>query len=535
MAGGKQTPRQQMIGIMYLVLLAMLAMNASKDLLNAFVMLEKGIDVTTDNFSNTNKTVYDKITQAAATKSEVAILVDKNAQKIKEKSNEIFQLIDTHKKAIIELGGGVDEDTQVPVGKDNQDVGAEYLITKGNGKSLKEKIGAYRDFLKDLIHPSDTMMIHAVEQLLETPKHVDYEGVVSPWENGISEYLPLAAVTANLTNIQSYVRNAESQVLSYLYENIGVDAYKVNKIQATSIAKSGYILQGEDYSANIFLAASDTTQEPIIIAGKIDTAYYYKTGEVKFTGTKDTIPVKGGMGQYKINNDQLGNHTWGGVMKVPHPNPKRRGEYLTYPFLNNYTVAAPSAVISSDQLNIMYLKLNNEISVSASGVNAEDLIVTANNGCSVRKISSGKYIFTPSRAGKVTITVSTKIKGESKILSTQDWKSKRLPAPLLKIPGLNGNSMNGRTLANVLMAVGAKPKYDPAFPISAIPQIRVSKLSVKNSNGLTDVNLNNGKIENTRDKALISSLRRGDKVYVDMKAVGPDGIPHDISTTINIR
>lgn len=535
MAGGKQSPRQQMIGMMYLVLLAMLAMNASKDLLNAFVMLEQGIDVTTENFNNTNQSVYDKITLAAATKSTAALKVNTAALKIKAQSDSLFQIINHHKKEIIELGGGVDPETNVPLGKDNQDVGAEYLIVKGHGQSLKSQIGTYKSFLKGLINPEDTTVINGIEKLLQTPKHVDYEGVESPWENGISEYLPLAAVTANLTNIQSYIRNAESQVLNYLYENIGVDAYKVNKIEATSIAKSGYILQGEEYSANIFLAASDTTQEPIIIAGEIDTALYYSKGEIKFLGKKDTIPVKGGKGHFSMKNSNLGTHTWGGIMKVPHPNPKRRGEFLEYPFINNYTVAAPSAVISSDQLNIMYLKLNNEISISASGVNAENLIVSASNGCSARKVSPGKYIFTPSRAGKVTITVATLIDGERKVLSTQDWKSKRLPAPLLIIPGLNGNSMNGRTLANVLMAVGAKPKYDPAFPISANPTIRVAKLAVKNGNGLQDVPLNNGKIVNNRDKTLISRLRRGDKVYVDMKAVGPDGIPHDISKTIVIR
>ena len=81
MASGKQTPRQAMVGMMYLVLLAMLAMNASKDLLNAFIFLEDGIDVTTKNFNSTNKSIYSKITTAAASGADVAIKAQKNAPK----------------------------------------------------------------------------------------------------------------------------------------------------------------------------------------------------------------------------------------------------------------------------------------------------------------------------------------------------------------------------------------------------------------------------------------------------------------------
>ena len=105
MAGGKQTPRQAMIGMMYLVLLAMLAMNASKDLLNAFIFLEDGIDVTTKNFNNTNQTIYDKISTSAASGAKVAVQANKNAQSIAKASNSLYSEIDNYKKEIIEIGG----------------------------------------------------------------------------------------------------------------------------------------------------------------------------------------------------------------------------------------------------------------------------------------------------------------------------------------------------------------------------------------------------------------------------------------------
>ena len=535
MAGGKQTPRQAMIGMMYLVLLAMLAMNASKDLLNAFIFLEDGIDVTTKNFNNTNQTIYDKISTSAASGADVAVKANKNALLIAKSANELFTEIEKYKKDIIDIGGGLDEETGVPIGKDNQDVGAEYLIVKGHGEILKQKIGALKEQLIKLIDSRDTGVINGVKELLDTPEHVDYEGVVSPWENGISEYLPLAAVTANLTNVQSYIRNAEAQVLKYIHEEININALKVNKIFATTIAQSGYVLEGDEYSANIFLAASDTTQSPIVTVGDYDTAHYRATGEIKFIGETQDLPVSGGIGNYKLQVDKTGNHSWGGVMKIPHPNPKMKGKFLTYPFVNNYTVAAPSAVISSDQLNIMYIGLNNEISVSAPGMKSDDLIVTASNACRVSSKGNGKYTFVPSKGGRINITVSSKINGENKVISTQTWKSKRLPKPDINVPGLKYGKMTKNALKTILKEVGVKPQYGPSFPISTKPKIVKANIEFNKSGNINEETmLLSGKAEN---KVLnqVNSLRRGNVVTVYIKAKGADGISHNISKVITIR
>ncbi len=535
MAGVKQTPRQQMIGIMYLVLLAMLAMNASKDLLDAFIFLENGIDVTTKNFNSTNNSIYSKITTAAASGADVAIEAQKNALNIEKLSNQLFSDIEKYKADIIELGGGIDEETGVPIGKDNQDVGAEYLVVKGYGAELKDKINTYKSNLLSLINPEDTSVINGIEKLLATPPHIDYEDVESPWENGISEYLPLAAVTANLTNIQSYIRNSESQAINYLLENIGINEVKVNKILATSIAQSSYVLQGDEYSANIFLAASDTTQEPIIIVGDYDIDYYQNTGQIKFTGKTDSIPVDGGIGKFKTTTDKTGNHTWGGIMKVPHPNPKRKGEFLSYPFVKNYTVAAPSAVISSDQLNIMYIGLNNEISVSAPGIKSEDLTVKASNSCKVTQKGDGKYTFTPTKGGRIEITVLADINGEKKMISTQTWKSTSLPRPYILTPGVKYGRANSGSLATVLKEVGAQPKYDKSFPISSTPKIVSAEILYIKGNEITPLpNLVNGKISNATSE-IIKGLRKGNRVEIKMKAKGADQITHKIIQKITIK
>lgn len=534
MSGGNLSPRQQMIGLMYLVLLAMLAMNASKDLLNAFVFLENGIDVTTSNFNEANSSVYNKIESSAALGSEVAIKTKASSDEIFKASNDLYQLLNQYKTDIIELGGGVDPETQIPLGKDDANVGAQYLLVGGHGETLKGKLLEYKNLLSKFVDVRDTAMIASLDALLNTPDHVDYENNTIPWENNISEHLPLAAVTANLTNLQSYIRNAESQVINYLYEEINLDTYKVNKIMATSIAKNGYVLQGDQYSANVFLAAADTTQEPIVIVGDYDTAVYRATGEIKFISTTDTLPVDAGIGNYNVNTDITGNHAWGGIMKVPHPNPKRKGEFLIYPFVNNYTVAAPSAVISSDQLNIMYKGLKNEMSISAAGLKSDQVKVDASN-CKVTERGDGKYYFEPTKAGKIQITVSTKINGKTKVLSTQTWKSTLLPKPEIEISGVKNNKISRKALATILERFGAKAKYDKSFPISTQPRIESARFESNSQGTLTPGKMSNsGKVSSATGNQ-IEALRRNATVTVYMKVRGLDGIPHNISRAITIK
>jgi len=164
MSGGG-TPRQQMIGLMYLVLLAMLAMNASKDLLNAFVMLEKGIDVSNKNFSQKNDRLYDVIS-AAATKIKSAKEIEKRAFEVRAKVKEIISNIDKDKVWLLTGGAAPDATPEllasdymdsggIPLNKDNQDLGGQYYISgddpSENGDRLKNDIIAYRTLLINLL------------------------------------------------------------------------------------------------------------------------------------------------------------------------------------------------------------------------------------------------------------------------------------------------------------------------------------------------------------------------------------------------
>ena len=346
----------------------------------------------------------------------------------------------------------------------------------------------------------------------------------------------MVAVTANLSNIDTYVQNAETQVLNYLYEGIALDTYKVNKILATSTANKSYVLQGEQYDANVFLAAADTTQEPIILIGEYDTALYKRSGKISFLGEVDSLPVKGGIGNYSIQTNKTGNHTWGGIMKVPHPNPKRKGEYLMYPFENSYTVAAPSAVISSEQLNIMYLGLNNEINVSAPGISSDKLKVTATNRCTVREVSPGKYVFKPTRTGRIDIVVSMKKDdGTYKRISSQPWTSKRLPKPLIWFINDELGGVMSKARFNIPSHQKFTAQYSPSFPIAAQVTVLSCEIESRSSNNtITPYKKTTGAFPDGFQRAK-KKFRSGDKVDVRMVVRDVSGMRHTLYQSVKIR
>ncbi len=532
MSAEKLSPRQQMIGIMYLVLLAMLAMNASKDLLDAFLKLESGIDLTANNFVENVQPIYGKIEAAAATNSPKAKETLKNSRIVKSKIQEINTLINTHKKWLIDNTGGVDENG-IPLAKDNQDVGAEYLMTKGNGEDLRKKITALKTYITGLIDKQDTSVRQSISALLATDEYKDYEGNKTSWEAGISEHLPLAAVTANLSNIQSYLRNTESITINYLAEELIIDTYKVNKIQAATIAQSSYVLKGEEYKAQIFLAASDTTQQPTILVGDYDSDLFGKTGQLKFFSKADTLNIKDGFGSYASAGNSVGEHIWKGVVRIPHPNPKRKGEFLTYPFENKYLVAQPSAVVSSDKLNIMYMKLDNEMSISVPGISSDKIRVSANK-CSIAKKGNGQFVFTPNAIGKTDVLVQAEVSpGRWETMGTYPWMIKKLPKPEV----IMGNKeIGGKTNKAEILGIGKiKAKYSDDFPLSSTPTIQSCKVSFGKGSDIGQEKDAPGGIFTTAQINEIRALRKNDNVFLIIVVRGADGITYTINRTMTIN
>lgn len=562
MSGGG-TPRQQMIGLMYLVLLAMLAMNASKDLLNAFVMLEKGIDVSNDNFEAKNDKLYSVI-EAAATKIKSAKVIEKKAFEVRAKVKEVIANIEKDKKWLVTGGQGIDaspeellanfyDENGIPLNKDNQDLGGQYYTPGGEaseaGIRLKKDIVEYREMLVDLIkndgNKENDGLIDVINHTLAT-KDTVIDDVAMTWVSTVAEHLPNASVTANLTLWQSYIRNIESEVIGSFAAALEGNGMVVTDAEGMAALKSAYVLKGDTLGGSVFLSAYNKNINPVVYIGVVDESKFkgkrfitYEDVNTKppvlgtksevWDGTANTYEVvttKGGKANFKNTSitGQTGDNALTGVIQMIG-----RDGAKYYPFKQNYMVAEPSATVAADAMNVFYVGVKNPVSVSAPGVASENIEISAPGLRFVKGKKSGQYDVTPTRAtGRKGLEVVVKNKNSGTVLGKSKFRVKRLPDPVAKVLGQKEGLIS-------------RGKLKVASRVDAVMENFDFELKVAVSSFTMTVNMGGDLVEmrtkgNKLDKKMTSMLKRvkkGSRVYFEnIKVAMPGGKPRKVPSIV---
>lgn len=526
-----------MIGMMYLVLTALLAMNVSKDILNAFVVVNTALNATNASFGDKNKKTMADFEAAKAKDAAKVQPYYERAQLAHKKADELIIHIDKLKKKLIMETDKKDEkaaDTliyklQYVDAKDNYDVptllmGLDDPAAPKDGPNtaveLKKKVNTLReDLIKifedpKLFLPKDKEEMAGKLKTLNTPKIViSNEGTTEEWENANFYHLPLAAVITNLSKIQADIRNAEADVVTKLLAAVKGKDFTFDRLTAKVIAPSSYILAGDKYTADVLLVAFNSTQSPEILVGPVDTIKNQLIGE----GTK--IPVSGGMGRYETNTSAEGMQKWSGVIRVEKPG----GGYETYPFMSEYMVAKPAAAVSPDAMNVFYIGVANPVTISAAGVAPENLAPSISGG--TLSGSRGKYEVRVTGGKEATITVNAKQGTKNVPMGTFKFRIKSIPSPVATVNGKKGDDIMTKAELATISGVGAllenfdfNLKFDViSFDVEAVLNgVLVSESS--SSNRLSPA-----------QAKLLQSVRANGKVYFNnVKAKGPDGVPRKI-------
>lgn len=423
-----ETPRQRMIGMMYLVLTAMLALNVSADVLNAFTKVQMGLSSTITNVRKKNAETYNDIEMAYSLNKTKVEEVRNKALAVKKSTDELVDFVEKLKYDLVVHVDGEDANINDIKAKDNLDASGQIMILQGQGKVLRKKIDVFRDELLAKIPEKDTLLRGRLMRNLNTedPKPVD--GEFMSWESNNFENIPLAGVVTMLSLIQADVLNSEADIVRYLQSSIDAESYKFNKLAALVIPDSRYILRGEKFKARIILAAMDTTQRSQILVEGRDVAY------------------EGDFGVYTEVASRLGVRKLKGVINYLSPS----GEILPKTFETEYEVADPAVVISPTKMNVFYVGVDNPVSLAAPGLSTEGIVPEITNG-KITKVSGDSYIVRPGVPGKkCEITVKAKIGGQLKALQTQEFRVKEVPDPVAKVGGAKG----GPIKKNVLIANG---------------------------------------------------------------------------------
>ena len=483
MAGGKISPRQKMINMMYLVLTALLALNVSKEVLNSFFEVNKGITRSTVNFNAKNGDTYAAFDAAAEVNPVKAGPFREQAYSVKNEADDLVAFLQEMKYNLVlkadkkvYLGpesevtdeeGNLIEDKAIILNwdllsdqqklmnigalsnKDDRNSSGDLFYSdkrKDNiATSLKNDLNAYKMVLLDIAYGNESLITSISETCNYDDKKV--KGKKQLWEEYNFYDMPSVGALTLLSKMQSDVRNTESDIINFLRENIDAGSLKFTSAEGIQIPNSNFVLKGDSFRAQIFIAAKDTTQAPIIYVGEFDSL---GGGKYEMIGDDyETVKVVNGKGIFSRRASSEGNQKWGGLIAMKTDNGTKM-----YPFSGEYLVAAKTAVVSPTNMNILYLEVDNPLKISVPGYTAGVISAVINNGkVSVIKKSLGEYSARPSKKGKAMVSLFTEVSGKRTKMGEMEFRVKEVPPPKPKVQFTL--DVNGSTVIDKMKMVNA--------------------------------------------------------------------------------
>lgn len=542
MAHGKETPRQKMIGMMYLVLTSLLALNVSKEAVEAFKLVDESLNQTTKINVERNTQVYADFEQKAATNPVKAGPWRNKANEVKSRANEMYDYIQALKLEIVRTAEGKNSDAiegnNIIVENihkiDENNVPSQILIganMDGKAYDLHHALDDYREFLLQIIGNKNAKLVESIKKTLDTSDKMDPGGEKVSWEIHNFHTLPLIAVITILSKLQGDVRNTEGLTLNYLYTQIEANDFKFNKLEPTVIASSNYVMKGGEYQAEVFVAATDTTQKPQVLVGNYkEVTLPDGTKTYKMVGKYKVLPVdKRGRGIYRVPANSIGEKKWGGIIRIKAPS----GDTVPYPFkAPPYVVAAPNVVVSPTAMNVFYVGVDNPVDISVPGVGSDKISASMTNGVIKKgrtKHFRGSWIVRPKTPGKpANIRVTANINGKNVTFPPTPFRVKRVPPPVAKVAGKKGGPISKAALAaqNVVLAEMENFDFDLKFRVTSF------RMSVT-LKGFTYDEISKSNRLTPKMKGYIQQMRRNSKViFEDVKAVGPDGVTRKLNPLV---
>jgi len=506
MAGGKQTPRQRMINILYLVLLGLIALNVPDNLLDAFKKITDSLTNSTKNVQSGITTTFDTFEKTKLKEQpERAKPIFDKAKLAQGYSDDLYNYVEELKKHLIDNTDGIDPKTGDYKGRDNMDVTPNYMITDGKAKELKTKINETRTKLISVLDPKDTVGLD-LSLSAEDPK--DPKDGKNTWElASFGEGIPMGAAITTLAKIQSDVKNAESAVVKKELGKIDVAVVTLDQFAAVAVAPSSYVIAGTPYTASIFLTAYDSKSNP----------------DISIDGSR--IQTSGGKGTYTVNTSKEGIFKYKGSISVKGTD----GKIKSYPLPEQtYQVAKPSAVVSPDKMNVLYIGVENPLSVSAPGVPLDKLRVSMSSGS--LSGSNGHYMASVKSVGETKVTISGEIiPGKPQVLGTSNFRIKRIPDPVAQFAGRNG----GSTSAVNLRAQDKVFAHLDDFAFDLKFNVTHFTLYIRPPRQDATIMKGTGAELNAQMKAAMATIRPGTQIYFDdIIAVGPDGSQRSLAPII---
>jgi gliding motility-associated protein GldM len=502
MAGGKQTPRQRMIGILYLVLLGLIALSIPDNLMDAFKNIsdsltasKKNVQTGIDNtFSAFEKT---KLKEQA----ERATPIYTRAKQASKLASDLTNYVESIKKYLEDETGGFNAATNDYKGRENIDVPVRYMVDKKKAYELHKKIDETREKLISLLPAKDRTGFNLALRADAPLKRKGFPG--RDWENAnFGQGIPMGAAMTALVKIQADAKNAENEVVKKILGEVDQAEVNLDQFAAVAVAPTSYVLAGQPYTAELFLTAYDSRSNPSI------------------TVNGSSIPVEAGKGKYSVTTSKEGLFTWIGRISYK----KNDGTTDYKEVKQTYQVARPSAVVSPDKMNVFYIGVANPVSVSAPGIAKDKLRLSITSGSITG--ANGQYSVMVSTPGAATVSVSGELApGKTSVLGSTLFRVKRIPPPKATFAGKSGGTISSANIKaqDYLTARLDGFDFDAKFRVT-----RFTLLIAKPRQDAIKLVASGDELTAAMHQAMNTVTPGTTVLFMDIIAVGPDGVPNNV-------
>jgi len=537
MAGYKETPRQKMIAMMYLFLTAMLALNVSKEILDAFLVVNTSMESTNESLTAKIHDEYDQFEYQYKLSPKKVGPFWERAQNVRNEAVKLVDYLEYVKYKLVEVNEKKDSleimnlyyvDTTIygvqksvlnlaaVSTKDKYNETTHYLVRenkKGEAYNMAARMQIYRDTVLNVMGlPANSTQVGLITNNDGIVYH-NAGGVKQDWEQHNFYHTILAADITIINKIIAEIRAAEFNALNHLYASVSEKDFKFDSISAKIIPKSTYVFQGQDYEAEVLVAAYDSKTElkSLVLQGadKLTTA---NTGRAKTVlGEDGTVKLK-----FKTNKEGL--QKYAGVIEIRDPS---TNEIKKYDYDGSYFVAPPSLTVAPLKMNVFYVGVDNPVSISAAGLSVDQIIPTISLG-KLKKNGAEWTVRIDKKPKGISIsTISATAKIDDKVfnLGKADFRVKRVPSPVAEIGGIT----DGQIDKNVLLANTAIIPNQKDFEFDIYFVITSFQFATIMNGDWVQKNVK-GNVFSDDVKKMIRNGKRKQKFFFEkIQAKGPDG------------
>lgn len=530
MAGHKETPRQKLIGMMYLVLTAMLALNVSKEVLEGYSTVNDTVISTNKSFADKRQISVDEFMKDfSMNKIEVGPFWDKAKVAMKLSADMVKYIQDLRDELVAEtekvpLDSARKMNLRDMRKKDNYTVPTHHMIgiledgSKGKARELKNRIIAYREKMLKLINPRNRKNI---QFNLETDDvYKDAFGKKQTWERHLFFDIPLAADLPILNKFISEVNNAELEVVNGLLGESLSEDFKYDRIEAKVISKNNYLFTGDEFEAEVIVAAYDTSHTPspsVYLMRGVDSM------SVEQKSQATAIASENGRLNIKFPTGALGLQKYAGFVSVPTASGRER----TYHFNGEYFVAKPSLTVSATNMNVLYIGVDNPLSISASGIPKENIFPNISCGSLKQDPKTGGWLAkVPAGFKEATVSISIKSEAGMKQMGSETFRVKKLPDPT---PTIYGRKEGFVSRDNILSAGKIVPRMPVDFEFDYSFQVVSFRMTLQRGFNTYNYDSPNGDLTEEMIQQIKKTNRGQVLLFEEIVVNGPENDNRNLS------